>query len=161
MNSKKLVNCEPAFYQNCANAQVQCKYCVAGSGKQDLYYEPYTNLGQHPAYNWKQDKLQKQKIQRQARHTEAHIAARVAKKTIRSGAINHDGDLLFLENVRVEVKRRGIRKSWNVTCDEYDKGIKQGIEVFAIEIERSDTGERITLFCCTEDFFSSLLSTKL
>ena len=162
MANKKLNNCAPKFYQNCSNAQVQCKNCVAGSGKKDLYYTPYANLDEeHPASDWKTTKLQRQKLQRQAKQTENNIARTIAKKTMRSGAANHDGDLLMAESIRVEVKRRGTRKSWNVTTEEYDKGILQGIDVFAIEIERPDTGTRQTLYCLTEDFFTSVVSAKL
>jgi hypothetical protein len=158
----RLANCEPRFYENCKNAHVKCKLCVAGSGKQNLYYEPYTILEEdHPATNWKDSKLEKQRILRRAKQTESNIARNIVQKTIRSGAANHDGDLLIAQDVRVEVKRRGRRQSWNVTVKEYDKGLQQGIDVFAIEIERDDTGARQTLYCCTEDFFTSLVSHKL
>jgi len=171
IKSRKLTNCPPDYYQNCNNAQVKCKQCIAGGGKTDLFYVPYASLDlpPHPAGNWQQVKYQRQKQQRQARKTENDIANTLAKslvkKTQRSGAANHDGDLAIAtsedRDIRIEVKRRGIRKSWNVTTDEFDKGLKQGIDVFAIEIERPDTGERQTLFCVTEDFFTSLVSTKL
>lgn len=160
-SNNKLRNCPPRFYQNCTNAQVRCKQCIAGSGKQGLYYEPYAILEDHPASNWKQDKIARQKIQRQAKQTETKLAQTIARKTVGSGAVNHDGDLLVAESIRVEVKRRGTRKSWNVTCQEYDKGLLQGIDVFAIEIERADTGDRQTLYCCTEDFFTSVVQAKL
>lgn len=158
----KLTNCAPKFYENCRNAHVKCNLCVAGSGKQNLYYDPYINLEEeHPALNWKTDKQTKQKLQRRAKQTESKLANTIARKTMRSGAANHDGDVLVADDVRVEVKRRGCRKSWNVTTAEYDKGLLQGIDVFAIEIERPDTGTRQTLYCCTEDFFTSLVSAKL
>lgn len=135
---------------------------MAGSGKKDLFYEPYSTLDEeHPAANWKEVRYQRQKLQRQAKQTEDNIARTIAKKTQRSGAANHDGDLVIADSIRVEVKRRGTRKSWNVTCDEYDKGRRQGIDVFAIEIQRPDTNVRETLYCCTEDFFTSVVASKL
>lgn len=154
-----LKNCAIEFYSNCAAATLKCKDCVAGSGNKALYYEPYADLATpHPLANWKATLQAKKKVQQQAKQTEKRIAGSIARKTMRSGAANHDGDLLVNEAVRVEIKRRGSRKSWNVTTTEYDKGIKQGIEVFAIEIQREDTLQPVTLYCCTEDFFSHLLA---
>jgi hypothetical protein len=159
---RKLNNCPPEFYSNCANAQLKCRDCVAGFGKKALYYEPYLNLDRvHPSSDWQQDKQKKRKILKQSQDTESRIAKAIARKTLASGAANHDGDLVAADDIRIEVKRRGARKSWNVTVQEYDKGLKQGIDVFAIEIERDDTGVRETLYCCTEDFFASVVAGKL
>ena len=136
----------------------ECRKCVAGSGKVKLFYEPREDIGEHPAQNWAADKLKRKKIVKRAQATEDRIARAIVRGTIRSGAFLGDGDHLILGEIRQEVKSRGVRKSWNVTLEEHDKGLKQGVEVWAIEIQRPDNNQHETLYCCTESLFSTLLA---
>lgn len=152
-------NCPIEFYSNCSEAMRSCRNCVAGTGSKALYYKPNEDIGEHPMANWRAERNKRSRIVKNAQATERRIAESIVKGTLRSGAVLGDGDHLLLGTIRQEVKRRGTpRSSWNVTLEEYDKGIRQGIEVFAIEIERPDTHRRETLYCCTEELFTRLLA---
>jgi hypothetical protein len=160
--SKKLKNCPTTFYANCASAPSKCGQCVAGTGHTKLYYVPViSGFDDHPASDWQKDKQKRRKQQTQAKQTEQRVADEIVRHTQRSGAANHDGDLaLGSYNHRLEVKRRGLRQSWNLTSTEYDYGRGQGIDVWAIEIQRSDlmNNPPQTIYCCTPEFFAYLLS---
>jgi hypothetical protein len=65
---------------------------------------------------------------------------RIIQKTANSGAANSDGDFSLLSNYRIEHKLRPAHvKSYAVTKDEYTKGLKQGIDIWAITVEGEET----------------------
>lgn len=135
-----------------------CKRCSAVKpGQRTLYYEPLrkdNHLAVHPCI---ERKAQKRITQRAAKATERRIEKSIAKGTLRSGAANGDGDLELLSNLRVEVKRRGHRKSWNLTWAEYEKGKRQGIDVYAIE-SITPHGQDKTIYMMEEELFTLLLN---
>jgi hypothetical protein len=151
-------SCPDDYYTNCANAMVLCKQCnVVNKRASKNHYSPIENnqhLQEHPSI---EKKSKQRRVLKEAQHTERQLERRIAKGTIRSGAANGDGDLCLLETLRVEVKRRGARKSWNLTWDEFCKGKRQRIDAFAIDIE-TPTGQRETVYMMDEDTFTQILS---
>jgi hypothetical protein len=122
-----------------------------------LHYDPI-NEEQHLATHPCEDRVRtNRRLQRQAKQTEKTVERQIAKQTLRSGAALGDGDLCVLEDLRVEVKRRGSRKSWNLTWEELTKGKKQGIDVYAIEIE-TPLGTRQTVYMLEEGTFTDILA---
>lgn len=156
MNSK--LNCDPIYYANCRNAFTLCQDCVAGKGKKDLYYDPVEDIGPHPRSDWRQERYKKQSILRKAKQTESSVQSKIVTKTLRSGASLGDGDLLILGTIRQEVKRRGARQSWNLTLEEYKKGLKQGIQIWTVEIQHPETGLPMTIHCLEDSLLSELLA---
>lgn len=159
----ELNNCPTTYYRNCSNALKKCKVCRAGFGRLsgELFYLPKLqdkDLLDHPST--KPLKGTKQSIYRRSRQTEKNIEQSIAKATLRSGALNHDGDLLFLESLRVEVKDRGIRSSWNLTWKEFSKGKDQHIDIYAINIECPD-GKKRVMYMLEEDLLSELLGKHI
>lgn len=148
-------NCPEEYYHNCQNQQKKCKACVAGNGKIDLFYKPINpELNLHP---YKKDEF-KQRTYKRATENEKRIEREIAKGTIRSGAMNNDGDLSLLQGeLRVEVKDRGKRSSWNLTWSEFDKGRKQGIDIYAINVLCSD-GKPRTIYMMEDHLFNEWLA---
>lgn len=145
------------------NAMKRCNSCRAGFGKgsADLFYIPREDnedLYEHPCKA--PLKGTKQSIYKRAVKTEKTIEHSIARSTLRSGAVNHDGDLLLLESLRVEVKDRGPRSSWNLTWKEFLKGKEQRIDVYAISIICPDNKRRV-VYMLEEDLLSELLGSKI
>lgn len=141
----------------------KCKICRAGFGRLsgELFYLPKredNDLHEHPSK--KPLKGTKQSIYRRSRQTEKDIEQSIAKATLCSGALNHDGDLLFLEALRVEVKDRGIRSSWNLTWKEFSKGKDQRIDIYAIQVECPD-GKKRVMYMLEEDLLTELLGRSI
>jgi hypothetical protein len=135
-----------------------CKNCkVINPRASKIEYVPRLteqNLAIHP----KEGRASRgRKVQKDATYTERQLEKRIAKTTLRSGAALGDGDLCLLDEMRVEVKRRGARKSWNLTWDEYCKGKRQRIDAYAIDIE-TPTGQRETVYMMDEATFTQILS---
>lgn len=150
--------CPPKFYDNCSNQLAKCRVCTAGAGSKKLYYEPILEdqeeLLKHPL----EVDYEKKQILRRAKHVEKTIERDIAKATRRSGAVNNDGDIHLLnDELRVEAKDRGERKSWNLTWNEYTKGVKQSIDIYAISVECPD-GKRRTMYVMEESLFTDWLA---
>lgn len=149
--------CPPNFYNNCDNQLSKCGACTAGHGSHKLYYEPIKDtedLQNHPLVK----DANRQQILRRAKSVEQSIQRDIAKGTVRSGAANGDGDIhLLKDELRVEAKDRGARKSWNLTWAEFTKGLKQGIDIYAISVECPD-GRRRTLYMMEEQLFTEWLA---
>jgi len=145
--------CPDEFYNNCLNALKKCRICIASTGSGKLYYEPVEDIGEHP-YHKDSDK---QRVLRKAKETEKRVEKEIARGTLRSGATLGDGDLKILDSLRVEVKDRGSRSTWNLTWTEYIKGRKQSIDVFAINVECPDK-QRRTIYMIEESLFSELIA---
>ena len=152
----RLRNCPPDFYNNCKNANSACRQCAAGLGPPGgkVYYKP-VDLDQpkHPYA----PSYEKAKVVRRAQQVEKDIAKEIVKGTLRSGAALGDGDHLLKGELRQEVKDRGARSSWNLTWTEYDKGRRQGIEVYAISVVCPD-GKRRTMYMMEPDLFTAFLA---
>lgn len=120
-------------------------------------YSPIEDLGPHP---FKQQRKQakaidkdKSKLIKRALKEEATTAGRIARKTVGSGRVYGDGDLVVLENFRVEHKLRTTTKSYSVSAAEYEKGKRQGVGIYAIAVDNGDT-----CYFLTEDTFTELLA---
>jgi hypothetical protein len=108
--------------------------------------------------DWKDKQEEKRATIRRAEQTEDSIQRSIVTKTLRSGAAHGDGDLLLLGEIRTEVKRRGTRASWNLTLKEYEKGLRQGIQVWSIEIQHPETGKPVVIDCIQHELFVQLLT---
>jgi hypothetical protein len=51
-----------------------------------------------------------------------------------------------------------VRKSWNLTLQEYEKGQRQGIDVYGITITHPETGKPLTMFMIEERMAGLLLA---
>lgn len=151
-------NCPDEFYNQCANAQKKCKVCAAGtaSNSSKVFYQSLT--GDNSSHPYKPDQ-QKQKRLRQAKQVEQKQLQTIAKATLRSGAAlgNGDGELLS-GSLRLETKDRGVRRSWNLTLPEYEKGQRQGIDIYGITITHPVTGKNITMYMIEERLAGYLLA---
>jgi hypothetical protein len=135
-----------------------CKQCkVVNSKAKSLLYDPISINGSLETHPYEARASRQRRVNKEAAHTERQLERRIAKSTLRSGAAFGDGDLHILQDMRVEVKRRGARKSWNLTWDEFCKGRRQRIDAFAIDIE-TPVGQRETIYMMDEPTFTHLLS---
>jgi hypothetical protein len=152
-------NCPTEFYANCSNANVKCFSCCAGRGtpKSKLHYEPISNCESLAVHPYSVDKAKQQRL-KQAKAVERKVINSLAKGTLRSGAAAGDGDALVLSQLGCEIKDRGERSSFNLTLTEYNKGIKQGVDIFAISIIRPDTKQSERVYLLTEGLMTQLLA---
>lgn len=153
------MDCPVEFYSNCRNAAIKCKSCQAGKSKEKvLFYDPIdSSLPVHPVTD-SSDRRKRQQVLRQAKAVEQSVKDDIARGTIASGSVRGDGDLHLLKgNLRVEVKDRGDRGSWNLTWKEYEKGRRQGIDVYAISTVCPDQKRR-TIYMLEEHTFNEWLS---
>jgi hypothetical protein len=157
----RLRNCPAEYYQNCKNQLSSCKICAAGygPGSGKVFYQAISEdeaLLKHP-YEKDQGKSKRLK---QAQGVERAVQREIIHGTIRSGAALGDGDHHLLKGtIRQEVKDRGSRKSWNLTWQEYEKGQRQGISVYAISIDCPD-GRRRTMYMMESDLFTQFLALQ-
>jgi hypothetical protein len=149
-----LKDCPEEYYVNCTNAGLHCRRCAAGYKGIKLLYNPLHDIGEHP---W-QPNLKGKKIQARAQKTERQVKEGIATATLRSGAACHDGDLKLVGDLRVEVKDRGERASFNLTLTEFNKGVRQQIDVYAISIIRPDNKKRETIYMLSENLFGALVN---
>jgi len=143
-------NCPSEFYENCRNAIKKCKYCRANNRSYPLQYDPYQDIGPHPAASVSQTKSKQVK---QALRQEHQTVKQLIRTTIKSGAIYHDGDIK-LANLRLEHKTRyRTGGAITVTKRERDKGRQQQIDGWVI---KEHDGE--TFYVLTEKAFQHLIS---
>lgn len=148
--------CPDEYYDNCANAITHCNHCVASGNKNGkLHYKPIEDgLPNHPYSK----NSSKQKRLKEAKQVEKAIIDSVARATVRSGAANGDGDCHLLNgDLRVEIKDRGEKSSWNVTFAEYEKGKRQGIDIYSISVLCPDKVRR-TMYMIEEELYHELIS---
>lgn len=151
-------NCPDDYYSQCVNALKKCGVCAAGGGNSNskLFYKSIT--GELPDHLHKPD-TKKQKRLQQAKKVESNQRRAIATSTLRSGAALGDGDTSLLEGtLRMETKDRGVRKSWNLTLQEYEKGQQQGIDVYGITINHPETGKPLTMYMVEERMAGLLLA---
>lgn len=155
-------NCPDRFYLNCSEAQVSCKVCAAGRGGPKLKYKPIKSedkegdLLNHP---WCKDKS-KVNIQKRAKTTEKKQRENIARATIRSGALLGDGDTHLLNGkLKLETKDRGVKSSWCLSLSEYNKGLRQGIDIYGITITPPNPhrGLKKTLYIIDENLLGIIL----
>lgn len=173
INNEQLDNCPTEFSSNCSNYGKWCNSCAGKNGEMsELYYAPKTSIGLHPVTvaflkQKKEDKKKQRKQNRQAiivknnrqgRKKEEQIKNKLnkhssvaAQSTERSGAVFKDGDLtVTIKGVtyNAEIKRRTNNNLFGPTAKEWDKAVKQSVDLF---ITSSD--ERGDFICMTLDTF--------
>lgn len=173
INNEQLENCPTEFSVNCNNYGKRCNSC-AGSNSEltQLHYSEKTAIGSHPvAVAFTQQKKANRKEQRkqnrqaiivknsrEGRKKEEQIKNKLnkhssvaAQSTERSGAVFKDGDLtVTIKGVtyNAEIKRRTNNNLFGPTAKEWDKAVKQSVDLF---ITSSD--ERGDFICMTLDTF--------
>jgi len=152
-------NCPDVFYNECANAIAKCRTCKAGemSGRLGkLYYESLT--GEHPVHPSQIDQNKRKRL-KEAQTVEKNQRRAIADATLRSGAALGDGDTSLLGGeLRLETKDRGVKRSWNLTLAEWEKGQRQRIDAYGITIEHPETGKKLTLYMMSEAMFGMFLA---
>lgn len=158
--------CPSDFYNKCANALSKCRECKAGFGKKGSklwYVSRFDDDDQeHPWYSEERLKRveKKKKIVSESKRVEQKQREQIAKATLRSGSLLGDGDAKILKGVfRLETKNRGERKSWNLTVEEYQKGKRQGVDIFGITIKEPSTGKEKTMYLIDENLLGTILAT--
>lgn len=158
--------CPSDFYNKCANALSKCRECIAGFGKKGskLWYVSRFDDDdqQHPWLSQERLKRvdQKKKIVSESKRIERRQREQIAKATLRSGSLLGDGDAKILKGAfRLETKNRGERKSWNLTVEEYQKGRRQGVDIFGITIKEPSTGKEKTMYLIDEHLLGIILAS--
>lgn len=105
-----------------------------GKSKFDLYMPIDSNIS-IPAL--KKDKLKSKEVKKSLQ-LEREAIAEIAKATLGSGRIKHDGDALHLGDLRIERKTRFTSRSLTVTAAELDKGERQRIDIFEINLQQRE-----------------------
>jgi len=158
--------CPSDFYNKCANAFSKCRDCVAGYGRKGsrLWYESREE-GDDTKHPWESQgrvrKLeQKKKIISESKRVEQKQRDEIVKATLKSGSLLGDGDAKLLKGAfRLETKNRGVRKSWNLTVEEYQKGKRQGVDIFGITIKEPSTKKEKTLYLVDEHILGIILAS--
>ena len=99
---------------------------------------------------------------KQARKWEKKEAHSLGQPTQQSGSVQGDGDAKRYagdREIRVELKDRGQRKSFNLSLEEYEKGKRQGVEAFGIKI-KDDKGTSRTVYLVDKDLFKELTTNR-
>lgn len=119
---------------------VECFRCAAASTnpKHLLRYQPVDETIIHdyqpPLKIKRQIDLAKSKQVKVALARERSSAKSIARTTLASGRLRHDGDAIHLDALRVERKTRFKTRSISVTSAELVKGKSQQIDVFEIDL---------------------------
>jgi hypothetical protein len=161
-----LSNCPPDFHLNCKNYIYKCKLCKAGHGSSNLFYQPIDKepcKSKHPAYTTKIkppiDKTKSKQV-KGGYKAEKTLTNKIAKQTLRSGAILHDGDIsLFEGDLKLDSKVRYNKQSFAVSKAEYLKGKTQHLDGWILT-NKSDNSEE-TVVVLTLESFTQLLAYKL
>ncbi len=112
----------------------ECHLCARiGKGKSDRYRPIDETLPIPPLPTKNERKRQEVKA---ALRSERAALQKIAKATLASGRVKHDGDGLHLQDLRVEHKLRLKSKSLTISSQELDKGKIQAIDVFEIELQQ-------------------------
>jgi hypothetical protein len=160
-------NCPEPYRSNCRWLDIQCSRCRAGEGNDSFFYRPITTLypsKNHPFYI--EEKLEEDLARKEARELRKASSSYKrgksnyregikgerkslkdigARSTIGSGAVCGDGDGVLViggESFSIEHKSRlGATNKLSVTKQEWEKGKRQGIDLFLI----SSNEQRIVL----------------
>lgn len=160
-----LSNCPSDFHLNCSNYIFKCTICTAGSGSTGLFYKPLEKsptLKQHPIYIPRLkpsiDKLKSKQV-KGGYSAERKLSKQIAKQTIRSGALLHDGDIsLFDGELKLDSKLRYDKDSFSLSKSEYLKGIQQHLDGWIITNKHPHHQDSVVIL--TFDAFTQLLSYK-
>jgi hypothetical protein len=130
-------NCPTHVSDNCKWRSYKCYCCLWAGKSQKDYYDPIDSSLPKPTPVKGNKKSLEVKM---ALRSERKAIENIAKATLASGRIAHDGDALHLGDLRVEHKLRLKSRSVTVTSKELDKAKQQRINVFEIELqERNET----------------------
>jgi hypothetical protein len=153
-------NCPDDFYLNCSEALIECYRCVAGLGNlsQRLRYKPINAQIEHPyttaPAKLKVKDLNKSRQVKTALKREQAAVPELARATLASGRLRHDGDAVHLDALRVERKTRFKSRAVSVTSKELVKGKQQQINVFEIDLPLC----RETYYVLTQQTYIDLIS---
>lgn len=152
--------CPKELASNCKNYLYKCKICPAGKGKDknELQYDPIDKSIKHTYIYTPPEKKEinktKSRIIKESLRQEDKVAKNIAKKTIASGRVLHDGDLNILDRYKIEHKLRLNPKSaFTVKQEEYEKLKTQNLNGLSITVK--DKG---TVYFLTEETFTDLLA---
>lgn len=165
------MECPKEFYNNCENAIYKCSICRAGNGRptNPIYYSPIIGnnslkKSKHPLYHKKPNTDDKKKPNKQISKyvksglkEERRLVNRIAKQTVRSGAVYGDGDIDILDGeLKLDSKKRHKTESFTVTKAEYEKGKRQGLDGWVITNKNNDS-----VYVLTEETFIRLVGAEL
>lgn len=139
--------CPTEYYINCRYSGKKCGSCRGKTGRPEtkLWYQAETaNSLSHPALSIKKEKVSKDKQKQRMNKTASKAEDKAAvdlkrltgipvRKSVRSGAINRDGDFhMDTLNLQFDHKLRESHSSLGITRTEYLKGLHQGTEAWMI-----------------------------
>jgi hypothetical protein len=152
--------CTENLYSNCKNYLYKCNICPAGRGneKSKLLYDPVDETIKHTYIYTAPPKKTIDKVKstlvKKSLALEDKVVKSIAKKTIASGRVLHDGDLNILDRYKIEHKYRDNSKAtFSIKSEEYNKMLRQNLNGLSITVK--DKG---TLYFLTEDTFTDLLA---
>lgn len=144
------INCPEEYFEACLNAYIRCKDCSAGEAYSNkLYFKPLLHSGlsysSHPqAVLEKQQhrellKANKEKKKVKSKQTkdslrkEKEKGKEILDYTLKSGAINADGDYTILQGqFQADHKWTSKSKSFTLSDKEYKKGKNQSTDTWMI-----------------------------
>lgn len=169
--------CPTEFYLNCWNASKKCGVCSAGSSSKSvkLYYSEIKEGNPH-SYSDESKALKQEQLLSKKKVVDKKVSAlvksslkkeitvlqRIAdvagvlfKPTLKSGAINGDGDGTIGE-ISVDHKYRTNSESFTVSKAEWEKGLAQGVQAWVITVSKKSAPDK-TAVVLTEELFVELL----
>jgi hypothetical protein len=159
-----LPNCTEELQTNCQNFLTKCPSCIAGYGNKHLY-SPIEDLP-HP-YIKKQEEKKKVK----AKYIKAGLKKETAivksaqskiRNTIRSGALNGDGDISLktpTQKLALDSKVKHTTKQNFVITPEWVKTLENGtMDGYILTNKNPDTKQEQTVVVLSEDSLYNLIS---
>jgi len=159
-----LPNCTEELQTNCQNFLTKCPSCIAGYGSKHLY-SPIEDIP-HPFIK-EQEKKKKVKSQyiKTGLKNETAIVKRAQSKirnTIRSGALNGDGDISLetsTQKLALDSKVKHTTKQNFVVTPEWVKALENGtMDGYILTNKNPDTKREQTIVVLSEDSFYNLIS---
>lgn len=168
--------CPEDWFLTCKNSNLKCTNCgAANNSSKPVLYKPTHSgvcegrkVSNHPTTLVQQQLVNKNKpIKDQVKSKQvkqgfkqekvlADSFNETIKQSLQSGALLGDGDLHALEGlVKVDSKLRIKKQSFSVTWTEYEKGISQDINAWAITINKNQKDH--TCVFMTQELFCQLI----
>jgi len=159
-----LPNCSKELQANCQNFLTKCPSCIAGYGNKYLY-SPIENLPHSYIKEQEEKKKVKSQYIKAGLKKEIDIVRRAQKKiknTIRSGALNGDGDISLetpAQKLALDSKVKHTTKQNFVITPEWVRTLKNGtMDGYILTNKNPDTNLEQTIVVLSEDSFYNLIS---